>query len=199
MGTRRTAAAVLVLAVVAGCGGSGSKGYAREDLDAIVLTPFDAPDGTVYSRGASGFQDLGTFAMDHTELGLLRDDGFVVGHGVLFAPLGHQEYVANDDLGKNAPFAQGIAALFETPEGASSTLRRFVTAFKDGQLEGGRFVDPPGYGDESFALEGLAAGGTRAELLVWRRENLVLAVFGAGKVPPAEVERLAALVDGRAT
>lgn len=189
---------MLVSVIAASCGG-GSAGYAREDLDAIVLTPFDAPAGTVYSRGASGFQDLGTFAIDREELGLLRDDGFVIGHGVLFAPLGHQEYVAHDRLGRNAPFAQGIAALFETPEGASSTLHRFVTSFRTDQLEGGRFLDRSGYGDESFTLEGLATGGTRAMLVVWRRENLVLAVFGAGKVPPMDVERLAALVDERAS
>jgi len=37
--------------------------FHREDLDAIVLTPDDAPPGTGYAAALSGFQDLDAFAL----------------------------------------------------------------------------------------------------------------------------------------
>ena len=62
--------------------------FHREDLDAIVLTPDDAPPGTGYAAALSGFQDLDAFAKDAQERSDLIDDGFVVGHVSLFGPAG---------------------------------------------------------------------------------------------------------------
>ncbi|MGB7805368.1 MAG: hypothetical protein WBM72_07180, partial [Actinomycetota bacterium] len=62
--------------------------FHRQDLDAIVLTPADAPPGTGYAEALSGFQDLDAFAKDAQERSDLVDDGFVVGHVSLFGPAG---------------------------------------------------------------------------------------------------------------
>ena len=70
--------------------------FHREDLDAIVLTPDDAPPGTGYAAALSGFQDLDAFAKDAQERSDLIDDGFVVGHAAGVSrnagePRGHRE------------------------------------------------------------------------------------------------------------
>ena len=188
-----------MLAVVAlsgsGCG-SGS-GFEREDLDAIVLTPVDAPDGTTYSTSVSGFQDLVGFARSAQEQLALEDDGFIAGHLALFAPVGAAAPGEGPELPADAPFAQGITGLFEGPDGASSALRRFVDDLKDRQLESVVDLEPLGFGDESYAFEGDASGSDLV-MYAWREDNLVLAVGGAGAIDPDVVRSLAQLADRRA-
>ena len=70
---RSLAAAALALLVAAAChadGGSTTSEpgpFTRADVDAIVLGPNDALEGTAYVDGISGFQDLKAFARDQDE------------------------------------------------------------------------------------------------------------------------------------
>jgi hypothetical protein len=177
--------------------GAGAR-FTRDDLDAIVLMPADAPDGTEYAGAVSGFQDLDAFAADADEAAALREDGFVVGHLALFAPLGHAEPGQGDPLPLDAPFAQGITGLFDSGDGASDALHRFTARVRTQQMQGTTTPQPLAFGDESFAIEG-NVDGSHVVLFAWRDGNLVLALSGSGSVPSAAVRSLAALVQDRAT
>jgi hypothetical protein len=197
---------VLTAALVA-CTSGGGGGYSgtgssftRQDLDAIVLTAVDAPDGTEYAASVSGFQDLAGFASDADEADALVADDFRVGHLALFAPEGHAEPGQGAPLPPDAAFAQGITALFGSGDGASRSLRRFVDSIRTEEL---RSVNddpkPLGFGDESFAVDGETADGSHVLLYAWRDGNLVLAIGGAGSMPPTTVRSLAQTVQNRAT
>jgi hypothetical protein len=195
-------AVVMVLSACTSGAGSGADGgaFTQADLGGIVLTSVDAPDGTTYSRTLSGLQDLDTFASSEAELALLRQDRFVIGHLALFPPTGHSEPGQGGLIqNANAPFLQGIAGLFEAPEGAASALHRFVDGLKDVQMVRAEDVVAPSLGDEAFGIEGDAPNGTHLLVYAWRDANLVLAVSGAGKVSTPDVVRgLAELVEHRA-
>ena len=68
---RSVAVTALAMLLAAGCHADGGTAtdsalgpYTRADVDAIVLGPSDAPEGTSYVDGVSGFQDLQAFARD---------------------------------------------------------------------------------------------------------------------------------------
>ena len=130
---RSIAAAALVALFAAGCHSGGGPAtpsaapgpYTRADVDAIVLGPDDAPGGTAFVDGASGFQDLQAFARDATERAHLQEDGFQVGHLALFFPSGHANGGAPEPLTNRSAIVQGIAGLFRDPAGAERSLERY--------------------------------------------------------------------------
>jgi hypothetical protein len=211
MGTRRrivvrlsVAAAALVALVAAGChsgGGPATTGapgpYTRADVDAIVLGPDDAPDGTAYVDGVSGFQDLQAFARDATERAHLVDDGFQVGHLALFFPSGHANGGAPEPLTNRSTIVQGITGLFRDSAGAERSLERYEQALRSRQLPDARDIPADGLGETSFGLRGKTSDGARVQIYVWRIGNMILAVSGSGPLAPGEVRALADIVDGR--
>lgn len=194
----RSIAALGIVAMLgtATCDGSGG-GFAEEDLDAIVLTPVDAPEGTTYSRAVSGFQDLTGFARNADEKEALVVDGFIAGHLALFAPDGASEPGEGAALPQDAPFAQGITGLFDDDDGASRALGRFLEDLQTRQLDTATVVEALEVGDESYAFEGDAAG-SNVLMYAWRDRNLIVVVGGAGSMPADEVRALAMAVQDRA-
>jgi hypothetical protein len=203
---RRIAVATLPLFLAAACHGAGASTtrsepgpFTRADVDAIVLGPSDAPEGTSYVDGVSGFQDLQAFARDGVELAHLQEDGFQVGHLALFFPSAHTDGGAPEPLTNHSVIVQGITGLFLDADGAERALERYVQDLRSRQLPGARDVPVAGLGDTSFGLRGRTPDGARVQIFVWRIGNLILAVSGSGPVDPTEVRALADLLDGRAT
>ena len=202
---RRSVVAALVALLAAGCHSgddpatpSAAPGpYTRADVDAIVLGPDDAPDGTAYVDGVSGFQDLQAFARDATERAHLVEDGFQVGHLALFFPAGHANGGAPEPLTNRSTIVQGITGLFRDPAGAERSLERYEQDLRSRQLPDARDIPADGLGDTSFGLRGKTSDGARVQIFVWRIGNLILAVSGSGPLAPGEVRALADLVDGR--
>ena len=161
-----------------------------------MLTPDDAPPGTGYAEALSGFQDLDAFAKDAQERSDLVDDGFVVGHVSLFGPAGWSG-PGSGELPLDAPFAQGITGLFTTADGAASAYGRFGQDLRTRQFDRSEELPAPDLGQESFALEG-TSGGSHLVIVVWRDDNLVLAVSGSGVLDADDVRALASLVRARA-
>ena len=203
-GRRSLAAAALALLVASACyadGGSTTSEpgpFTRADVDAIVLGPNDALEGTAYVDGISGFQDLKAFARDQDELIHLQEDGFQIGHLALFFPSGHANGDPAQPLTNHSEIVQGITGLFRTVDGAERALERYVQDLRSRQLPDASDVPADGLGDTSFGLRGKTPDGSRVQIFVWRVGNLILAVSGSGPVAPAEVRGLADLVNGRA-
>ena len=201
---RSVAAAALVALIAVGCHSGGEPAtptppgpYTRADVDAIVLGPDDAPDGTAYVDGVSGFQDLQAFARDATERAHLVDDGFQVGHLALFFPAGHANGGAPEPLTNRSTIVQGITGLFRDPAGAERSLERYEEDLRSRQLPDARDIPADGLGETSFGLRGKTSDGARVQIYVWRIGNLILAVSGSGPLAPGEVRSLADVVDGR--
>jgi hypothetical protein len=202
---RRSVAVVAVASLLAaGCHSDGGPTteseagpYTRADVDAIVLGPSDAPEGTAYVDGVSGFQDLQAFARDDVELAHLQEDGFQIGHLALFFPSGHADGGAPEPLTNRSEIVQGITGLFRDEDGAERSLERYVEDLRSRQLPHARDVRAPGLGDTSFGLRGKTPDGARVQMFAWRIGNLILAVSGSGPLAPAEIRALADLLDGR--
>lgn len=199
------AAVALVVLVAAGCqadDGSATKSqpgpFRRGDLNAIVLGPSDAPMGTSYVDGVSGYQDLQAFARDDLELARLQADGFQVGHLALFFPSGRADGGPPEPLTNDSKIVQGIAGLFRDADGAERSLERYVQDLRSRQIPHARDVPAAGLGDTSFGLRGKTPDGARVQMFVWRIGNLILAVSGSGPVAPGEVRALADEVNARA-
>lgn len=191
---RRAPALALLLALAAGCSGGAGDHGAHDRLARIVLSPLQAPAGTRFVEGVSGFQDLEAFARDAAELAALRRDGFVLGHLALFLPAHRRGPLRAED-----PIVQGIAGAFATPFGARRALARFVVDLRERQLPGAVAVPPPaGLGPDAVGLRGRSRTGAAAFVLVWRQDALVLAVSGQGSAANGPVEALAAWVAARA-
>jgi hypothetical protein len=169
--------------------------FTRDDLPKIVLRGSDAPAGTTFAPGFSGEQQIEAFATDANEARLLKADGFEIGYASLFLPPG----AMTGPVPPGSPFVQGVAGLFAGADGATSALRRYVDDLRTRQVPGAKDLEAGALGDESFALEGTGSGGDHVVVFAWRVGNLVLAVTGSGNLPAAEVERLAHVVDGRAS
>ena len=201
MSVPRAGRAIAALGIVAMLGTAtcdrGGGGFAEEDLDAIVLTPVDAPEGTTYSRAVSGFQDLTGFARNADEKEALVVDGFIAGHLALFAPDGASEPGEGAGLPQDAPFAQGITGLFDDDAGASRALGRFLEDLQTRQLDSAAVVEALEFGDESYGFRGDAAG-SNVLMYAWRIDNLILVVGGAGSMPSEDVRALAMAVEDRA-
>ena len=187
-----------IVAVLASACDRGADTFAKEDLDAIVLTPVDAPEGTTYSRAVSGFQDLTGFARNAEEKEALAVDGFITGHLALFAPDGASEPGQGGSLPEDAPFAQGITGLFDDDDGASRALGRFLDDLQTRQLDTATVVEALEVGDESYAFQG-DASGSNVLMYAWRDRNLIVVVGGAGSMPAGDVRALAMAVEDRAS
>ena len=92
---------------------------------------------------------------------------------------------------------QSIAGVFETPEGADSTLLRYVADLRAFQLTDEVRIDADGLGASSEGLRGLA-DGEKVTVYAWRTGNLVLVVTGSGSIPVGDVRALADVMQDRA-
>ncbi|MEO8292571.1 MAG: hypothetical protein ABI635_05490 [Actinomycetota bacterium] len=170
--------------------------FTQDDLSAIVLGRRDTPPGTEFAPQYSVDQTIDQFASDAEELTALRQDRFVGAHTALFVP--------KDQLGDptlharhGATFVQSIAAVFETPEGADSTLLRYVANLRAFELTDEVRIDADGLGASSEGLRGLA-DGEKVTVYAWRTGNLVLVVTGSGTIPVGDVRALADVMQDRA-
>jgi hypothetical protein len=193
---RRGLAAWFAVVAIA-CSSPERGSFTTEQLPDIVLQADEAPDGTREVAGAGGEQDLDTFAVDAAEREALVADGFVSGYVAYFAPEAYfdpQEFVDEDSIS-----FQVIAGVFETPDGASSSLRRFLGDLRDRQLTEAAAVSVPELGDESYGLSGSSPGdGSPLLVYLWRRGNLILVLSGSGPVEPAAMLAAAQTMADRA-
>jgi hypothetical protein len=170
--------------------------FMEKDLSAIVLGRRDAPAGTEFAPQYSVDQNIDQFASDGEELTALRQDRFVVGHTALFVPRGQLDHGVLP-AAHGSVFVQAIAGLFETPEGADSTLLRYVANLRAFQLTDEVRIDAEGLGASSEGLRGVA-DGERITVFAWRTANLVLVVTGSGTIAATDVRALADLMQHRA-
>lgn len=197
-----TSIVLLAAAVGTSCGGAWEApapppSFARTDLETIVLSADDAPRGTTYVEGYSGFQDLRTFARDADELGHLREDGFVVGHLALFFPSDHAD--GSEPLTTHSVIVQGITGLFRTGAGARSALERFIADVHDRQIPAATQVITGPLGDQAFGLTGETPDGSHVLIFAWRIDNLILAVSGSGPIARSDVRAIVRSLNDRAT
>lgn len=170
--------------------------FTEEDLPAVLLNRRDAPAGTEFAPRYSVGQTIDQFASDDEELTGLRRDRFVAARTALFLPKGQLGDAALPAR-PGATFVQGIAALFETREGASSTLLRYVANLRAFQLTDEVRIAADGLGESSEGLRGLA-DGEKITVYAWRTANLVLVVTGSGAMAVADVRALADVMQHRA-
>ena len=188
---------VLLFAVSASCGG-GREEITPEDLPRIVLQADEAPPGTAKAPQVGGAQDLDAFARDATERDALVADGFVGGYVTYFAPT--EFFDPQAEVGRESVSVQVIAGLFAEPDGASSSLDRFLDDLRDRQLSDSAAITPPDLGEEAYGLEGTAASdGSPMLLYAWRVENLILVTVGSGPVDAADLAAAAGTIDQRAS
>jgi hypothetical protein len=205
----RRGLALTLLLLLAACSSAGDEGNASgrssqspspprspepatplPDLAQIVLQADEAPEGTRQVEGVGGEQDLDAFARDATERAALVEDGFVSGYVSYFAPEAYfdpEAFVGRDDTSY-----QVIAGLFEHPEGASSSLHRFMGDLRDRQLQGAEDAVAPSLGDESFGLAGTSSSdGSAVLVLLWRQGNVLLVLVASGAVDEGAATRAA--------
>jgi hypothetical protein len=104
------------------------------------------------------------------------------------------------EVGQGSVSVQVIAGLFAEPDGASSSLDRFLNDLQGRQLSDSTEVTPPDLGEEVYGLEGTAASdGSPMLLYAWRVENLILVTVGSGPVDPADLAAAAGTIDRRAS
>jgi len=170
--------------------------FTARDLASIVLGRRDTLDGTEFARPFSVDRTIDEFASDDEELRQLSQDRFVAAHITVFVPTGQLAHDAPPaELG--SPFVQGIAAVFETPVGADSSLRRYVANLRASQLQHEVTISADGLGDSSEGLRG-QAGGEDVTIYAWRTANLLLVVSGSGTITPELVRTLADRMQRRA-
>jgi len=204
VGSRSVVLLSLALLTATACVGDPSandstdRPFTRADVEAIVLGPTDAPDGTTYVDDASGFNDLDAFARDEVERGHLVDDGFQIGHVALFLPPASASGgPSSAPLTNDSVIVQGIAGLFRDADGAGSSLERYVEDLRTRQIPDAIDIPADGLGDRSFGLRGETPDGSRVQIFVWRIGNLLLAISGSGPMTVEQVRELADLVDRR--
>jgi hypothetical protein len=170
--------------------------FTADDLGSIVLRRNDTPKGTEFAPQYSVDQTIEQFASDEEELTALRGDAFVLAHISLFVPKGQLEPAAPPPE-PGSVFVHGVAGLFETPEGADSSLRRYVTNLRAFQLEDEIRIAAEGLGDSSEGLRG-RIDGEAVTIYAWRIANLVLVVSGSGTMSSRDVRALADMIQRRA-
>ena len=170
--------------------------FTAADLASIVLGRGDTPRGTEFARPFSVDRTIDEFASGDDELTQLRQDRFVAAHITVFVPTGQLAHDA-PPAEPGSPFVQGIAAVFETPGGAESSLRRYVANLRASQLQHEVGIPSDGLGDSSVGLRG-QAGGEDVTIYSWRTANLLLVVSGSGTITPEVVRTLADRVQRRA-
>ena len=155
---------------------------------------------TAYVDAASGFKTLRSFARDDEELGHLKQDGFRVGHLVLFLPADHVNATGpTAPLTNDSVIVQGITGLFHGADGADRSLERYVEDLRTRQIPDASEVAADGLGDRSFGLQGITPDGSRVLVFAWRVDNVILVLSGSGPLPAAEVRALADLMNARAS
>jgi hypothetical protein len=181
--------------------GGADRFYTAEDLDEIVLSPDEAPEGTEVRADASGPYDLEDFWPSSCCLGLQEQfdqAGFQTAQVTMFEQPGHSA----DPLDTRPGWEQvsSTAVLFFSEEGASQAMDTWIDYYRAPVLEP---VDVDGLGVEAVGLAGSPmAPAEQLVLYFWRRGRLVLSLrasTGTGTVPLAQVRRLADRMDARAS
>jgi hypothetical protein len=196
MSMRRSFALVTLLATLLGaCGRSEEPSFGADDLRPILLHPDEAPPGTRAST-LGGRSDLDAFARDAAERDALVADGFVSGYVVYFPP---ESYFRHEPHADTDVAYQAIASVFESADGAASSLRRYVGDLRTRQMTGPAAISSGGLGDEAFGLAGGAASdGSFLRVYAWRVSNLILVLVASGPVDEGTALGLARTMDGRA-
>jgi hypothetical protein len=193
---RRSLAGLLAVLAIA-CSSAARGSFTSDQVPGIVLQADEAPSGTRKVAGFGGAQDLDAFARDATERAALVRDGFVFGYVTYFAPEAYfdpERFVADDAIS-----FQVIAGVFETPGGASSSLRRFLGDLRSRQLAEAVDAPVPELGDERYGVTGRSPGdGSPLLVYLWRRGNLILVLSGSGPVEPAAMRAAAQAMADRA-
>ena len=193
---RKVAIGAVVAVALVAC--SSPPTFTRDDLPDLVLNEGDAPRGTTFVSGESGFLPVERFAEDETEAQALRDAGFIEGYVTIFFD---PELFGEDALNPTSSLAFSFAAVFETIEGAAQGLQ--VVA-DDVRADGQDLQDYPtdGLGEESVGLYGvLEPDDPPGFLFAWRVGNAIqiLVVEGApGALNPNAVRVLAERMESRA-
>jgi hypothetical protein len=167
-----------------------------EDLPRILLHADEAPPGTRSSRSLMHASDLDAFARDVVEQQALLRDGFRSGYVVYFPP---DSYFRHEPHAVTDVAFEAIGGLFEDPDGASSSLRRFVEDLRTRQMTGAARISAEGLGEESFGLAGgVSLDGSFVRVYAWRVSNVILVLVASGPVDADEAMALARTMDERA-
>ena len=184
---RSLALAMLSAAAIAatGCGedggASGSPTFGVDDLQRLVLSRSEGPQGLVARSGPNALEREGEDS--RSQLRELRRFGFEADYGSMYFPR---------DRGSDVQYAESIAMLFGNGDGAARGLAFLETT----QREQGRGVEDlsaEGLGDEGWGLRGrFFPGAPPTYFYAWRVGNAVL-VFAIAGGPAVVSEREARL------
>jgi hypothetical protein len=185
----------LFATLLGACGRSEKPSFGADDLRPILPQPDEAPRGTRAST-LGGRSDLDAFARDAAERDALAADGFVSGYVVYFPP---DSYFRHEPHADTDVAYQAIAGVFESADGAASSLRRYVGDLRTRQMTGAADISTGGLGDEAFGLAGGAASdGSFLRVYAWRISNLILVLVASGPADERTVLGLARAMDARA-
>jgi hypothetical protein len=175
--------------------------YTAGQLEAFVLRPDEAPEGTRFIEGASGTLPLKRFwpsSCCSAQQAGFDEAGFEAGYATLFERPGR----SGEPIDTRPGFEQvsSRVALFRSDDGASEAMATWIEYQDAGELDR---LPGRGLGDEVGAYVGSPdAPAETVVLYVWRMGRLLLylrASVGTGSVPVERVRELADRMDRRAS
>jgi len=166
------------------------------DLKRLVLQKPDAPQGTVYVEGSSGYRSLEQYTKDddHKRIAM-TDAGFVTSYFSFFLSPHFYSRTRNGEISSSGSLADSFAMIFKTASGASKGLKIIEEAVR---RDGRDLLDRPadGLGEESFGLSGtLQAGYPPGYLYAWTVNNAVFGLIAAGAQGNINENAVRALAD----
>jgi hypothetical protein len=190
----RRARCLIAIATVALAGCSATH-FTEKDLHRLVLQKKDAPVGTEYIDGSSGFKSLDEYAKtDTVKRTQLEDAGFITSYFSFF--LSPNFYQGTEGrISPQGSIADSFALLFKTPEGAIAGLQTVEEAVR---RDGKDLIDVPAdtLGEEAFGLKGrLDVHLPPGFLFAWREGNAVLGLVAAGAPDNVDENAVRVLVD----
>ncbi|TML76847.1 MAG: hypothetical protein E6G04_10015 [Actinobacteria bacterium] len=202
MNLRRIVVPIVVLVVLAGCG--GSKTFSAGDLASILPGKADTPQGLKFLPDSSGNQAIDLIVKDGDQQNKFIGFGFQGAYASFYANDGAlailQQQATPADPAAHVVTMLGV--VFKTADGAHKALaldlqKDMATGTNVKQIAVKRI------GDETIAESGTqAALPLPAYLIYWREGNAIFAVIDAGgPTAPATLEAaqaFAATMDSRA-
>ena len=202
MNVRRIVVPIVVLVVLAGCG--GSKTFTAGDLASILPGKADTPKGLTFLPDSSGNQAIDLIVKDGDQQSKFIGYGFQAAYASFYANDGAlailQQQATPADPAAHVVTMLGV--VFKTADGAHKALgldlqKDIATGTNIKQVSVKRI------GDETIAESGTqAALPLPAYLIYWREGNAIFAVIDAGgPTAPATLEAaqaFAATMDARA-
>ena len=202
MNLRRIVVPIVVLVVLAGCG--GSKTFSAGDLASILPGKADTPQGLKFLPDSSGNQAIDLIVKDGDQQNKFIGFGFQGAYASFYANDGAlailQQQATPADPAAHVVTMLGV--VFRTADGAHKALaldlqKDMATGTNVKQIAVKRI------GDETIAESGTqAALPLPAYLIYWREGNAIFAVIDAGgPTAPATLEAaqaFAATMDSRA-